>query len=318
MLLCALVSAFALNSFAQETATLDELKAMKAEKEAVKKGIDDEIAALEKRILEYPGWTMGTGILFGLNFGGLNDWYTNTINPNQRSQSFNIGLGAFANYNAAKYYWRNNLSVAWGRGSTVLLANNTNDPDDEVITQIGTLNLNSSGGYFIWKDKLAVSARADWKTIIFELSPGQVTASLGLSYVPMKDMEIWVHPLGYQLNYPSDNFTSTPGASFGGSYSGTLYRGIKWTSTLSGFYSYVDEEAADVAPLTAFAASDLFNWYWSNGFTLDNLWNGVGVGFNIDLTQNKQLARNAGFADAADYGNIQSQYNLGFTYSIAR
>ncbi len=306
MLLCALVCAFAVNSFAQETATLDELKAMKAEKEAVKAGIQGEIDALEKRILEYPGWTMGAGVLLGLNFGGLNNWYTVADNPNQETQLLSIGLGAFANYNAAKYYWRNNLGIAWSRGSS------TFSGVEQAAIEVGTWNLTSLAGYYIWKDKLSVSARANWQTVLFDLSPGSITASAGLSYTPIKDLEFWLHPLGYQWNYPGDDFTSTPGASFGGSYTGTLYKGIKWTSTLAGFYSYVDD--AD----NGFTAQDLFNWRWVNGFNIDNLWNGIGVGLTVDLIQNKQLAKAAGITEAGDLGVIQSLYNLGFTYSISK
>ncbi len=307
MLLCALFCAFAVNVFAQETATLDELKAMKAEKEAVQAGIQAEIDALEKRILEYPGWTMGAGVLFGLNFGGLNNWYYTKGSPSeQSSRILNIGLGAYANYNAAKYYWRNSLGIGWSRSNTVF-----GDIEQPAIEQ-GNLNLTSLAGYYLWSDKLAVSARANWTTILFDLSPGSVTASAGLSYTPMKDLEFWVHPLGYQWNYPGDDFTSTPGASFGGSYTGTIYKGIKWTSTLAGFYSYVDDEER------GFTSQDLFNWRWTNGFTIDNLWNGIGVGLMVDLIQNKQLAADYGITEAADLGVIQSLYNLGFTYSISK
>lgn len=306
LLLFVLISGFATSSFAQETATLAELKSMKADKEAVAAGIQGEIDALAKRILEYPGWTTGAGVLFGLNFGGLNKWYNVPANPDQQTQLLSIGLNAFANYNADKYYWRNGLGIAWSRGSSTFAG------IEQASVEVGSWNLTSLGGYYLWSDKLAVSARVNWQTVLFDLTPGSVTASAGLSYTPIKNLEFWVHPLGYQWNYPSEDFTSTPGASFGGSYTGQLFKGISWTSTLAGFYSYVDD--AD----NGFTSQDLFNWRWVNGFVIDNLWNGIGVGLTVDLIQNKQLAKAAGVVDSADFGVIQSLYNLGFTYSISR
>ncbi len=305
LLLFVLISAVAMNGFAQETETLESLKAMKAEKEAVKAGIDAEIAALEKRILEYPGWTTGVGVLFGLDFGGLNNWYA-LSDPNQRSQAFGIGLTAFANLNQAKYYWRNGLAVNWSR-SVLEINGASSNP-----VQLGTWDLVSSAGYFIWQDKLAVSARAKWSTILFELSPGSVTASAGLSYIPIPNAEIWVHPLGYQYNYPGEDFTSATGASFGASYSGTIWRNIKWNTVLEGFYSYGGDEE------NGLEARDLHNITWTNGFIIDNLWNGIGVGFNIALRQNRQLARAFGIENSDDWSDLQSLYNLGFSYSIAR
>lgn len=309
LLLSAVFCAFAISGFAQETMTLDELKALKSEKEAVVGGIASEIAAIDKRILEFPGWVFGAGILFGVDFAGQNNWYAiQGAAAEQQSQAFSVGLGAFGNYNTSKYYWRNNLGVNWGR---TLLSIGTGNTGTESTLEIGTLDLTSMGGYFIWQEKLAASARAKWSTVLFDLSPGSITASAGLSYLPIKNMELWVHPLAYQYNYPGDEFTSATGASFGGSYTGNLLPGIAWTSTLEGFYSYVDD--ADAGLL----ASDLHNWTWTNGFTVANLWKGVGVGLSVALRQNRQLANFFG-APEADWGNLQSQYNLGFAYSITQ
>ncbi len=306
LLLNFLLLAFVGSIFAQETATLEELKAMKAEKEGVAKSIGADIDALNKRILEFPGWVTGAGILLGLDFGGQERWY-GVDNPTLSSQGFNVGLTAFANYNQAKYYWRNGLSANY-RNTALKIDGVDSDP-----FSLGLWDLVSSGGYYLYKDKIALSARAKWSTVLFDFTPGSVTGSAGVSYTPIKNMELWLHPLGYQWNYPGDTFQSSPGASFGGSYTGTLFKGISWTSNLEGFYAYGDAgEGADLVE-----AKDLHNWTWTNGFGIDNLWNGIGVGLNIGIRQNRQLAKSAGETDEKA-GDLQSFYNLGFKYSISK
>jgi len=309
LLLCAL---FMMSAVCVQAQSLEELKAMKTEKEGVKKNIDQEIADLDKKIREYPGWTTGLGVLFGLDFAGANKWY-GISNPNNRSQNFSIGLGAFANLNQDKYYWRNGLSAQWANGNVVIseLLDPGRDSTENSI-EVGDISLTSTGGYYLYENLIAVSARANWTSFLFDFTPGSITFSAGVSITPMKDLEFWIHPLGYQLNYPGDDFTSTPGASFGGSYTGNLYRNIKWTSELAGFFSYQGDED------NGLEASDLHNWTWKNGFIIDNLWNGIGVGANIGIRQNKQLARFAGISDVDSIGDLQTFYNVGFTYNIAR
>jgi len=296
--------------------SLDELKAMKTDKEAVKKGIDEEIADLEKKILEFPGWTTGVGVLFGLDFAGANRWYGAAgTNPNVSSQKFGIGLNAFANKNEEKYYWRNSIGANWVRGEAITKSDFNSDTDSiSTAIQVGTFDLTSLGGYYIYNDLIAVSARANLSTFLFDFTPGSITFSAGVSITPIPNLEFWIHPLGYQLNYPGDDFTSTPGASFGGSYSGNLYRGIKWTSSLAGFFSYSGDDS--VTPVVE--ASELHNWIWTNGFIIDNIFRGIGVGANISLRQNQQLAKAFGIGNADDRSKIQSLYNVGFTYNIAR
>ncbi len=302
------VAIFATFTFTQAQ-TLEELKSAKAEKEGVKAGIDAEIAALEKQIREFPGWTSGVGVLFGLDFAGQNRWYA-VETPFTGTSNFGIGLNAFANLNEDKYYVKTDAAANWARGNSRIL-DAAGDVLEETPISVGTFAAQARPGFYIYEDLIAVSGRLGWNTVLFDFSPGQITASAGASITPMKDLEIWVHPLGYQLNYPGDDFTSVAGASFGGSYVGNLYKNIKWTSTLEGFFAYGGDEA------NGLEASDLHNWTWRNGFVIDNVFKGIGVGLTYDIRQNRQLAKVAG-VDKADWGQLQTLYNLGFSYTIAR
>ncbi len=296
----------AFTMFAQ---TIEELKAQKAQQEEIKKGVDAKIADLNKQIKEFPGWTYGAGALFGLDFAGQSNWFA-VNNPNTRSNQFGIGFNAYANKNEDKYYWRNDLAANWARGevSTLTVAGGRDSLSTDIA--VGDLGLTSRGGYYLYEQLVAVSGRANWNTVIFDFSPGSITLGLGVSVTPSKALEFWVHPLAYQINYPGDDFTSATGASFGGSYTGTLYKNIKWNSTLEGFFSYQGDDDEGLE------ASDLHNWTWRNGFVIDNLFKGIGVGLNVSLRSNKQLARAVGIPEA-DWGDLQVLYNLGFTYSIS-
>lgn len=263
---------------------------------------------MDKLIREFPGWTSGVGVLFGLDFAGQDKWYA-VETPFTRTSNFGIGLNAFANLNEDKYYVKMDAAANWARGNAAQL-----DANGDVVLEspisIGTFAAQARPGYYIYEDLIAVSGRIGWNTILFDFSPGQITASAGASITPIRDLEIWVHPLAYQLNYPGEDFTSKAGASFGGSYVGNLYKNIKWTSTLEGFFAYGGDEANGVE------ASDLHNWTWRNGFVIDNVFKGIGVGITYDLRQNKQLAKNFGIGKE-DRGALQSLYNVGFSYTIS-
>jgi len=106
--------------------TLEELQAMLAEKEGIKKTIDEEMADLDKRIKAFPGWTKGLGGTLGLNFSGTNNWFANDV-AKVAARGFGLSLSGYANYNEvnAKYFWNNTLNVS------VANANSKSDNDGD-------------------------------------------------------------------------------------------------------------------------------------------------------------------------------------------
>jgi len=298
--------------------SLEELKAMKAEKEGIAAGIGDEIADLDAKIKAFPGWSKGLGATVGLNFSGTNDWYANDI-AKVASRGFGLSLAGYANYNEAnaKYFWNNTLNVS----VTSANSKSDNDGDDEfnegensnenLTTSASLFVINSLGGYQLFSTVYA-SAAANYQTTVNNFNdPGQFTLSAGLTWKPINNFVAYVHPLAFQKTFPGGDFSSATGAVYGATYSSEIYPGIKWTSALDGFYAYGGDD--DATP--ALTRGQLSNWTWQNGFTVANIFKGIGLGLNIGLRKNEQLGLVKGVS-ADDASTIQMIYNLGLSYSL--
>lgn len=297
--------------------SLESLKAMKAEKEAVKKGIDEEIAGLDKQIKEFPGWSRGLGVTLGMNFGGVNNWYGQDI-ENSTSRGFGIAGNAYANKNGEGFFWHNTGNVAYNTSTqknTNLNDDGTEDPEQEITNTASLFTLNSIAGKQIFGNVFA-SAEARYETTFNQFNdPGTLTASLGFTWKPMNDLIVVVHPLAYQINFPSAALSSAAGAKIGATYTGEIAPGIKWNSDLNAFLAYGgDTEVDPDKPFSPYSAGALSNWTWLNTFAVADVFKGVGVGFTLGLRSNDQLA----FAKTVADPGIQSFYTLGFTYAIAR
>lgn len=312
-----LVAIFATTfSLQAQDETLDELKAMMAEKQGIADGIGAEIADLDARIKAFPGWSKGLGGTLGLNFSGTNDWFANDI-AKVASRGFGLSLGGYANYNEAnaKYFWNNTLNVS------ITSANSKSDNDgndsfdesensNENLTSSASLFIiNSLGGYQLFS-KVYASAAANYSTTVANFNnPGQFTLSAGLTWKPIDNLVAYVHPLAFQKTFPGGDYSSATGAVWGATYSAEITPGVKWTSALDGFYSYGGDE--DATP--ALTRSQLSNWTWQNGFSIADVFKGIGVGLNVGLRKNEQLGLVKG---AADPSTIQMIYNLGLSYAL--
>lgn len=297
-------------SYSQET--LDELKTMKAEKEGVRDGIQEEINDLDTKIKEFPGWTKGFAGTVGLDFGGTNNWYADDV-ENIRKSGFGLSLNGFANRNEDKYFWHNGLNAALTSSKVtnedIDENNGSLQPKEELNSRASLFTLASLAGYQLFS-KVYASAEARYETTLLNFNdPGKLTASLGFTWKPINDLVVIIHPLGWQKTFPGGDFSSSPGAKIGATYTGELYPGVTWTSDLNAFMAYGSDEEK------GFDRSALSNWTWLNGFAVADVFKGVGVGLNIGLRKDEQLGLGKKVSDPA---GIQSFYTLGLTYALAQ
>lgn len=316
---------FTLNLSAQETETLESLKAMQAEKKAAADALKAEADALQARIDTYPGWKFGGLGVLGFNAFGNNAWYTIDA-PYSSQNSLGLGFTAFANHDAKKTFWRNALTINMSK------TNSKDNPDaTEVETIADKLGINSLAGYKL-SDKIALSAEGAYTSTVLNFNdPGQLTLSAGVTWTPITDLVVIIHPLGYQFNFPSGDFSSTPGAKIGAVYTKEIIPGVKWNTNLSAFLSYgkgdntfnLDDDGNQFTIADGFSTAQMSNWVWENGLSF-NAWKGIGVGINFGLAGNKQLTESYRFGllqngetdRNTDDNPLQSYWNAGLSYAF--
>jgi hypothetical protein len=325
---------------------------MKADKQAELTALQAEIDGLTTQIQSFPGWKIGGAGIVGLNLLSNNDWFA-IATPNSSNNTLNVGFSAFANLDEEKYFWRNLLNINITR---VAAFSDKNIDNTRTVALANGLDLSSLFGYKL-SPKWALSAELKWTSTLLEFdpgddlaafgddkynlalnAPGQITASAGLTWLPIDNLVVIIHPLGYQLNLPGD-LSSQAGAKIGATYAATLIRGVSWTSNLSAFIPYGGEDmntipfknaaGDDMTFATPYATGDYFTWDWLNGFSF-SVWKGVGVSFQLGLRQNRAIAdigkltsnailpNPANPADVidADDNPLQSYYTLGLGYTF--
>lgn len=300
---------FTMNLSAQ---TVEELKAMQAEKSAAASALQAEADALQAQIDAFPGWKIGGLGILGFDLADNSAWYA--LEQAYSSQnSLGLGFTAFANYDAEKLFWRNGLTINMKKQNSKAF-----DADETTESITDALGISSLAGYKI-TEKFAISAEGSYNSTLLNFNdPGQLTISAGATWLPIPDLVVIVHPLGYQFNFPSADFTSNPGAKIGATYTKEIYKGISWNSNLSAFLSYTDDE------VKGYSTGDLSNWTWLNGFGF-NLFKGIGVGINAGLRGDRQLVDNyrslAGYDATLDDKSgetnpTQFYYNVGLSYGF--
>jgi len=325
--------------------SLEELKSMKADKEAAIIALQSEVDGLDKQIYTFPGWKFGGVGVAGFNALSNNDWYA-LGTPNASNQALSIGVGGFANLDLEKYFWRNLIDVNVARSAAFTDKDNNNT---KTVALTNGLNLSSLFGYKI-APKWALSAEGRYTTSLLKFapndlnsllddeyefalnSPGQATISAGLTWLPINNLVVIIHPLGYQQNWPGE-FISSAGAKIGATYAGEIIKNVSWTSNLTAFVPYggsdeavklISSDEVTVLGTQLYEQSDLVNWEWINGFST-SIWKGVGLAFNVGLKQNKQQAdlgqallkeSNDSFLPNFSENPLQSYYTLGLAYTF--
>lgn len=251
--------------------TVDELKAMKAEKEAAVSALQGEIAGINAQIDALPGWETGTFGTLGFNLSSFNNWVKGA-NPNAVSSSIRASLNAFANYDEPRYFWRNSggLNLGWLKLDTDVEDNV--DAEYEQVADI--LKIQSLFGYK-FNSKLAGSALLDYNTSILSNfnNPGILDFGVGFTWTPVKNMVVVVHPLNYHIVLGDDpSFGSALGTKVVVDYTKEIIPGLTWKSNLTAFGPYKKTEPS------------LAEWTWTNGLGF-NVWKGIGVGLEFGLRQ---------------------------------
>ncbi len=315
-----LLLGFSSNLFAQDA---DAIKADIAAKTDQMKALEGEIAALTASLPPVYGWTKGAAGVLGLNFSNFSDWL-GAANPNTFSSTIGFSGNGFVNLNQEKYFWRNDGNLVVGY-TKLNLDTNVALPDslDGYNKTADAINISSLFGYKL-NDKLAASALGEYRSTVISNfnNPGYLDIGVGVTWTPITDLVVVIHPLNYNIVMADDAFEydSSLGAKLVADYTKALPKGIAWKSKLSAFISYGD-------------VPNLSNWTWINGLNLTIL-KGLGVGFELGLRGNRQegfntflaspdgvaaRAANPDFSigDLDDNNNpLQTYWLLGFTYNL--
>jgi len=276
--LFALLMLFALFSINLNAQTEEELKAMKAEKEAQIVTLKAEADALAAQIDKLPGWRFGSFGTIGVNFSQFNNWLgRGNAQANTFTGLVGVGLNGFANLNREKYFWRNsaNINLGWTK-----LAQNKEQRDQNDFERTTDALVGSSLFGYKLSDKWAISVLGEYRTTVLSNfnNPGYFDIGAGVTWTPITDLVVVIHPLNYNFIFADDDvaYTSSLGAKIMADYTRKLpiANGVSWRSNLSAFVSYEDPE-------------NLSNWTWVNGFGF-TAWKGIGVGFEFGIRGNKQ------------------------------
>lgn len=259
--------------------------------------LKNEIADLTDQTTPYPRWNVGALGNMGFNFASFNDWLSKS-SPNTTAFNIAATTSFFANLDQLHYFWRNNANLTLGW----LKFNDRDDPTDKNEFQVAADAFNASSlfGYKL-SEKLAISALGEYRTAVLDgrfNDPGYLDMGAGLTWTPITDLVVVMHPLNYNLIFSSGDFEyqSSLGAKFLVDYRKEITKGLAWKSNISAFYSY--------------EGTDLSNWTWVNGFTTST--KGIGLGLDFGLRGNKQEALAAGRTD----NPLQTYWIVGVSYAL--
>lgn len=286
--------------------TLEELKAMKAEKEklaaarqAEANAIKGEVSALESKIILLSGWRKGVFGSLGFNFNQSNNWQTNEI-KNSTAAAFSGSFNFYANKQAEKYFWNNSGAINLGYLKFDDEDITTDNPAFRRTTDV--LRMASLFGNKLNK-WVALSALGEYSSSLFNLNnPGIMDVGIGATLTPVSNMVVVIHPFNYHFAFSREagvESTSQLGAKVRADYTRKFKGGISWASTFTTFVPYGSAEAGQPG---------LFEYTWVNNVAF-TLWKGIGVGITYGI-------RRADFETWPDKGVTQSYSTLGLSYKF--
>ncbi|MFY9243921.1 MAG: DUF3078 domain-containing protein [Polaribacter sp.] len=281
--------------------TADELKQELASKKDSISKLQSKANALQGKIDALPGWRKGAFGTIGASLSGFSNWYARTA-PNTSAGNIGITINGFANLLEEKFFWRNSATVNLGW----VKIDNKDDPTDsdafETATDVFTIS--SLYGRKL-SSKWAVSTLGEYRTTILDNfnDPGYLDIGAGFTWTPTSHLVVVMHPGNYNFVFSSGNtvFESSMGAKIVADYT-NKYGGLNVKSNLSMFQSYKD--------------GNFSNWTWTNSFGY-TIWNGIGLGFEFGLRNNRQEAANFQNVALANADNkLQSYWLFGLSYNF--
>lgn len=256
--------------------TEDELKAEMGPKKDSIAAIQGRVDAIQAKIDALPGWKKGAFGTIGANLSSFSNWYAQG-SPNNSSGNIGVTVNGFANLNQEKFFWRNsgNINLGW-----VKFDDKDNPDDDDSFKQAADVfTISSLYGRKI-SEKFAISGLGEYRTTILNNfnDPGYLDLGVGATWTPITDLVVVIHPLNYNFVFSNNDavFESSLGAKIVADYTRKIGK-VNFKTNLSMFQSY--------------KSGDLSNYTWINSFGY-TLWNGIGLGFEFGLRNNKQEALN--------------------------
>ncbi|MBM1105344.1 DUF3078 domain-containing protein [Aurantibacter crassamenti] len=254
--------------------TIEELKSEQATKKDSVADIQSRVDALQGQIDAFPGWKKGAFGTIGANLSGFSNWYSQG-KPNNSAGNIGVTVNGFANLDREKFFWRNsgNINLQWVKLDNKDVA--TDDDSFSGTTDVFTIS--SLYGRKLSKN-FAISGLGEYRTTVLNNfnDPGYLDLGLGATWTPITDLVVVIHPLNYNFVFSKNDaiYESSLGAKIVADYTRQI-GAVNFKTNFSTFQSY--------------KSSDLSNWTWINslGYTL---WNGIGLGFEFGLRNNKQEA----------------------------
>ena len=261
-------------------------------------GLQTEVDGIQAEIDKLSGWRKGISGLFGFDFANSSEWVSNR-NADARATSLSIGLNGFLHNDKEKTFWYNKgiIQKAWqdvDKNAEDRSIENDGLFDNETVD---VLNISSLFGYKI-REKLAVSALAELNTSIGQfLDPGTLDIGVGVTWLPIQNMTVTLHPINYHYAFSGIDGLESVGAL------GTKFRldyfndfnlsgvGINWTTTITGFVPYSDEESLVTLDDGSEFTSGLREYTWINTISI-KLIKGFGIGIGLGLRNSKFESQN--------------------------
>lgn len=256
--------------------TVEELKSQLGPKKDSIAAIQGRLDAVQSKIDALPGWKKGAFGTIGLNLSEFNNWYAQG-SPNNSSGNISVVVNGFANLNQDKFFWRNsaNVNLGWVKFDDKDL---TSD-EDGFRQAADVFTITSLYGRKL-SEKFAISTLGEYRTTILDNfnDPGYLDVGVGATWTPITDLVVVIHPLNYNFVFSTNDavFQSSLGAKIVADYTKKI-GAANFKTNFSMFQSY--------------ESGDLSNYTWTNsiGYTL---WNGIGLGLEFGLRDNKQEALN--------------------------
>ena len=286
--------------------TKEELKALQHTKNDSIAALQTKVDAIQSEIDALPGWRFKAFGTIGGSISGFNNWYSKDA-PNSSAGNFGFNVNATAELVEAKFFWKNasNVNISW-----VKFDDNDDDNDSdkyEVATDV--FSISSLYGHKL-SDKFAVSAFGEYRSTLVQNfnDPGFLDLGIGMTWTPVKDLSIVIHPLNYNFVFSSGEnvYNSSLGAKVVADYS-KKFGSLLMKSNLSYFQSY--------------ETSNYSNYTWTNSFAY-TVWKDLGLGFDFGLRKNKQEALNNALKTDTDAtfdsidNKLQSYWLFGLNYSL--
>ena len=301
----------------ETTQTKEQLKAEKAEKQAIADAAQAESNAIQAQINILPGWRKGGQVLFTFNQSAFNnDWTGGGIG----NMTANLLINYDANLIKGDYIWDNKLIVDYG----VL----KNKGDESFIKSNDRIELNSiagkkaSGNWFYsayFNAKTQLDRGADGNTHFF--SPAYFQAGPGMLWKKSDNLSVMISPAAVKLIVVHSEYTDIPvgpladafnddGGYFGVDANKTTR--LELGAALRGHY-----KLALVKNITLENTLALYSNYLEDPQNVD-----IDYTFNLAMSINKYISANFVFQAIYDDNanrngfQIREAFGLGFNYGF--